>query len=318
MTLNDLARQVRQAFYGEEVQRIQRGRDEIRVMVRYPKEQRQSLGDLENMRVRLPGGEEIPFSIAAEIDQGYGFSSITRTDRKRTINITSNLDLTIANANEIIADIEKNVMPGILEKYPSVRYSLEGAQAEQQESMAGIMEGFMIALLLIYVLLAIPFRSYLQPFIVMSAIPFGVVGAVWGHILMGLDLSIMSMFGIVALAGVVINDSLVLVDVINRERREGASLMQAISKAGVARFRPIILTSVTTFAGLTPLLLEQSPQAQMLIPMAVSLAFGVMFGTFITLILVPAIYYSQEDVKRLFKKLIGKAEPELEEVELNM
>ncbi len=318
LTLNDLARQVRQAFYGEEVQRIQRGRDEIRVMVRYPKEQRQSLGDLENMRVRLPGGEEIPFSIAAEIDQGYGFSSITRTDRKRTINITSNLDLTVANANEIIADIEKNVMPGILEKYPSVRYSLEGAQAEQQESMAGIMEGFMIALLLIYVLLAIPFRSYLQPFIVMSAIPFGIVGAVWGHILMGLDLSIMSMFGIVALAGVVINDSLVLVDVINRERREGASLMQAISKAGVARFRPIILTSVTTFAGLTPLLLEQSPQAQMLIPMAVSLAFGVMFGTFITLILVPAIYYSQEDVKRLFKKLIGKAEPELEEVELNM
>ncbi len=318
LTLNDLARQVRQAFYGEEVQRIQRGRDEIRVMVRYPKEQRQSLGDLENMRVRLPGGEEIPFSIAAEIDQGYGFSSITRTDRKRTINITSNLDLTVANANEIIADIEKNVMPGILEKYPSVRYSLEGEQAEQQESMAGIMEGFMIALLLIYVLLAIPFRSYLQPFIVMSAIPFGLVGAVWGHILMGFDLSIMSMFGIVALSGVVINDSLVLVDVINRERREGSSLMEAISTAGVARFRPIILTSVTTFAGLTPLLLEQSPQAQMLIPMAVSLAFGVMFGTFITLILVPAIYYSQEDVIRLFKKMIGKAEPEIEEIELNM
>ena len=318
LTLNDLARQVRQAFYGEEVQRIQRGRDEIRVMVRYPKEQRQSLGDLENMRVRLPGGEEIPFSIAAEIDQGYGFSSITRTDRKRTINITSNLDLAVANANEIIADIEKNVMPGILEKFPSIRYSLEGEQAEQQESMAGIMEGFMIALLLIYVLLAIPFRSYLQPFIVMSAIPFGIVGAIWGHILMGFDLSIMSMFGIVALSGVVINDSLVLVDVINRERREGFSLMQAISKAGTARFRPIILTSITTFAGLTPLLLEQSPQAQMLIPMAVSLAFGVMFGTFITLILVPAIYYSQEDVIRLFKKMLGKAEPEIEEVELNM
>jgi multidrug efflux pump subunit AcrB len=320
LTLSELGRQVRQAFYGEEVQRIQRGRDEIRVMVRFPKDQRQSLGDLENMRIRLPGGEEVPFSIAAEIDQGYGFSSITRTDRKRTINISSNLDLSIANANEIIADIQKNVMPEISQKYPSVRYSLEGEQAEQRESMAGILEGFMIALLLIYVLLAIPFRSYLQPFIVMSAIPFGIVGALWGHIFMGMDLSMMSMFGIVALAGVVINDSLVLVDVINRERREGASLMQAISKAGVARFRPIILTSVTTFAGLTPLLLEQSPQAQMLIPMGVSLAFGVMFGTFITLILVPVIYYSQEDVKRIFKNMMGKSEsePEFEEIEINM
>jgi len=320
LTLNDLARQVRQAFYGEEVQRIQRGRDEIRVMVRYPKEQRQSLGNLENMRVRLPGGEEIPFSIAAEITQGYGFSSISRTDRMRTINITSNLDLSIANANEIIADIQKNVMPEILQKYSSIRYSLEGEQAEQKESMAGIMEGFMIALLLIYVLLAIPFGSYMQPLIVMSAIPFGIVGALWGHIFMGLNLSIMSLFGVVALSGVVINDSLVLVDVINRERKEGSSLMQAISKAGTARFRPIILTSITTFAGLTPLLLEQSPQAQMLVPMAVSLAFGVMFGTFITLILVPVIYYSQEDVKRIFKKMIGKAEsePEFEEIEINM
>jgi len=318
LTLSDLARQVRQAFYGEEAQRIQRGRDEIKVMVRYPKDQRRSLGDLENMRVRLPGGDEIPFSIAAEVDQGYGFASITRTDRKRTINITSSLDLSKANANEILADVRKNVMPDILQKYPSVTYSLEGEQAEQQESLAGIIEGFMIALLLIYVLLAIPFGSYLQPFIVMSAIPFGIVGAVWGHIFMGMDLSIMSMFGIVALAGVVINDSLVLVDVINRERKEGQTLMQAISKAGVARFRPIILTSITTFAGLTPLLLEQSPQAQMLIPMAVSLAFGVMFGTFITLILVPVIYYSQEDVKGIFRRLFGKSEPELEEIELEM
>jgi len=316
LTLNDLARQVRQGFYGEEVQRIQRGRDEIKVMVRYPKDQRQSIGDLENMRVRLPGGGEIPFHVAAEVDHGFGFSSISRTDRKRTINITSNIDQTVANANEIVADLKKNVLPELLQKYPSIGYSLEGEQAEQRESMTGIMEGFMIALLLIYVLLAIPFKSYIQPFIVMSAIPFGVVGAIWGHIFMGMNLSIMSMFGMVALAGVVINDSLVLVDVINRERREGSSLMDAISTAGLARFRPIILTSVTTFAGLTPLLLEQSPQAQMLIPMAVSLAFGVMFGTFITLVLVPVIYYSQEDVKRILKRLVGKSEPELEEIEI--
>ncbi len=316
LTLNDLARQVRQGFYGEEVQRIQRGRDEIRVMIRYPKEYRQSIGDLENMRIRLPGGGEIPFHVAAEVDQGFGFSSISRTDRKRTINITSNIDQSVANANEIIANIKKTVLPDLLQKYPSIGYSLEGEQAEQQESMAGIMEGFMVALLLIYVLLAIPFKSYLQPFIVMSAIPFGVVGAIWGHIFMGLDLSIMSMFGMVALAGVVINDSLVLVDVINRERRAGSSLMDAISAAGLARFRPIILTSVTTFAGLTPLLLEQSPQAQMLIPMAVSLAFGVMFGTVITLVLVPVIYYSQEDIKLLFKKMMGKSKVVVEAAEV--
>lgn len=303
LTLSDLARQVRQAFYGEEVQRIQRGRDELRVMVRYPVNERRSIGDLENMRVRLPNGDEIPFSVAAQVDQGFGFSSIERTDRKRTISVTANLDKSVGNANEILADVEMKVMPLLMQKYTSVAYSLAGEQEEQAESMSGIMQGFVIALLMIYVLLAIPFRSYVQPFIVMSAIPFGIVGAIWGHILLGFDLSMMSMFGIVALAGVVVNDSLVMVDFINRDRRAGVPLTQAIRDAGVVRFRPILLTTVTTFAGLLPLILEKSPQAQFLIPMAISLAFGVMFGTFITLVLVPVIYHSQEDIKAVFAKM---------------
>ena len=315
LTLNDLARQVRQAFYGDEVQRIQRGRDEIRVMVRYPEEERRSIGDLENMRVRLPDGAEVPFSVAADVEEGFGFSSITRTDRRRTIDVTANVDVSVANANEIMQQIQSQTMPDILQQFPAVRYSLAGAQAEQAETMSGIGRGFMIALMLIYVLLAIPFKSYLQPFIVMSAIPFGVVGAMWGHIIMGVDLSMLSFFGIVALAGVVINDSLVLVDFINKERQQGISLHDAIRDAGLARFRPILLTSVTTFAGLTPLLLETSPQAQFMIPMAISLAFGVVFGTVITLILVPLIYYSQEDAIALLFKITKRGRRQTELVE---
>ncbi len=308
LTLSDLARQVRQAFYGEEAQRIQRGRDDIRVMVRYPEGQRKSLGDLENMRVRLPGGGEIPFSAAAEVTEGQGFSVINRTDRKRTINVTADVDISKANPNEIVADITDSVLPELLAKYPGINYTLEGEQAEQQETLGGLARGFVFALLLIYILLAIPFRSYLQPFIVMSAIPFGLVGAIWGHVLMGMDLTILSGFGLVALTGVVVNDSLVMVDFINRERAAGNPLLIAIRDAGAARFRPIILTSLTTFAGLTPLLLERSLQAQFLIPMAISLAFGVLFATFITLILVPTIYHIFEDIKAWAAKKLGRGE----------
>lgn len=296
VSLADVARQVRQAFFGEEAQRIQRGRDDIRVMVRFPEDRRKSLADLEDMRIRIPGGEA-PFSSAVVAREGRGYASINRTDRKRTINITADVDVSKANANEIVAEITSSVMPQLLEKYPGVSYSLEGEQSEQRETLSGLARGFLFALLMIYILLAIPFRSYSQPLIVMSAIPFGLVGAVWGHVLMGMDLSILSGFGIVALAGVVVNDSLVMVDFVNRARASGLPLAQAIRQAGVARFRPIILTSLTTFAGLTPLLLEKSLQAQFLIPMGISLAFGVLFATLITLILVPSIYYILEDIK---------------------
>jgi len=305
LTLSNLGRQVRQAFYGEEVQRIQRGRDEVKVMVRYPVEERRSLGNLENKRIRTAGGIAVPFSAAAKASLGRGYSTIQRTDRRRTINVTSEVDETRANANELLADITANVLPTLLADYPGVTYSLEGEQRDQSEALSSLRSGFLLALLIIYALLAIPFRSYIQPLLVMGVIPFGIVGAIWGHIIMGINLTILSFFGIVALTGVVVNDSLVLVDFINRLRASGLSIAEAIRQAGVARFRPIILTTVTTFAGLTPLLLERSLQARFLIPMAVSLAFGVVFATFITLILVPVSYQILEDIKSFFSRLFS-------------
>ena len=302
----DLARQVRQAFYGEEVQRILRGRDEIKVMVRFPADQRSSLGDLENLRFRTPTGVEIPFSTAATMESTRGPASIQRKDRRRVVNVTADVDEQVGNANEIIADLQANVLPDLMADHPGVRYGLAGEQEDQKETLVGLAKGFLIALFAIYGLLAIAFRSYLQPVIVMSAIPFGLIGAIWGHIAMGLNLTILSMFGIVALTGVVVNDSLVMVDFINRAFRRDHRLAEAIRRAGSSRFRPILLTSLTTFAGLTPLLLEKSLQAQFLIPMAVSLAFGVLFATFITLILVPSLYSILEDMRRSFANVLGR------------
>lgn len=313
LTLADLARQVRQAFYGEEAQRIQRGRDDIRVMVRYPESERKSLGNLEEMRIRTPDGKEVPFSVAANADLGRGYASIKRADRKKVINVTADVDSKIANANEILADVTHSVLPQILADHPRIRFDLEGEQREQRETMAGLSQGFLLAMLIIYILLAVPFKSYVQPMIVMIAIPFGIVGAAWGHAILGMDLTIMSMFGIVALAGVVVNDSLVMVDFINQQRASGLSVQKAIREAGVARFRPILLTSVTTFAGLTPILLEKSLQAQFLIPMATSLGFGVLFATFITLILVPVLYNIIEDALDFTYRLLGKKRSEFRE-----
>ncbi len=307
ITLSDLGRQVRQAFYGEEAQRIQRGRDDVRIMVRFPEEERRSITDLERMRIRTPDGGEVPFTEVAEAEMGAGFSTIRRVDRKRTINVTADVDATRANASEISSDLRENVLPTILKDYPSVSYSFEGEQREQADTMRDIMRAFMLAQLLIFAQLAIVFRSYIQPLIVMAVIPFGLVGAVWGHIVMGLDLSIMSMFGLVAVTGVVVNDSIVLVDYINHRRREGSPLREALQEAGVRRFRPIWLTSLTTFAGLTPLLLARSVQAKFMVPMAVSLAFGVVGATFITLAIVPAGYLILEDIKHLLLRWFGRA-----------
>ena len=306
ITLADLARQVRQAFYGEEAQRIQRGRDDIRVMVRYPESERRSLGNLEDMRIRTPSGGEVPFSIAASAELGRGYASIRRVDRQRVINVTADVDISIANANEIIAEFTRTVLPQILADHPRVRYGFEGQQRDQDEMLQGLAKSFVIALLVIYILLAIPFKSYIQPLIVMGAIPFGIVGAVWGHVALGFDLSILSVFGIVALTGVVVNDSLVMVDFINKQREKGHELSDALREAGAVRFRPILLTSVTTFLGLTPLLLEKSLQAQFLVPMAISLGFGVLFATVITLLLVPITYNILEDIINAFYRLIGR------------
>jgi multidrug efflux pump subunit AcrB len=298
LTLADLARQVRRGFYGDEAMRIQRGRDEVKVMVRYPEEERRSLGNIESMRVRTPDGAEVPFGRVATVEIGRGYAAISRADRQRIVSVTADVDQQVSNADEINGLLRQEVLPVLLADHPGVRYSMEGEQKEQAESLGSLKSGFMLAVLMIYVLLAVLFKSYSHPLIIMTAIPFGLVGAVWGHILMGLDLTLISMFGVVALTGVVVNDSLILIDFINRARRDdGLAMREAVMTAGLRRFRPIMLTSLTTFAGLTPLLLEKSLQAKFLIPMATSLGFGVMFSTFITLILIPVSYSILSDLK---------------------
>jgi VCBS repeat-containing protein len=303
ITMSSLARQVRQAFYGDEVQRIQRGRDEVKVFLRYPKSERVSLNNLEQMNVRVGSNVEVPLGQVATMKLSSGYSTITRTDRKRSINITADVDLTEANANEIITKFEKDHIEPLLDNYPSVNYSFEGEQREQRDTLGSLFKNFALALFVVYILLAIPFKSYLQPLIIMSAIPFGFTGAVIGHLIMGMNLAVLSIIGIVALSGVVVNDSLVMVDFINRYRKEDdKTAIEAAIAAGPRRFRPILLTSVTTFVGLFPLLIEKSVQAKFLVPMAVSLAFGVLFATFITLLLVPTSYLVIEDIKEYFIK----------------
>ena len=307
ISMSSLARQVRQAFYGDEVQRIQRGRDEVKVFLRYPKDERVSLNNLEQMNVRVGNNIEVPLGQVAHGELSSGYSTITRTDRKRSINITADVDLTEANANEILARFEKEHIKALLEDYPSVSYSFEGEQREQRDTLGSLFKNFSLALFVVYILLAVPFKSYLQPLIIMSAIPFGFTGAVIGHLIMGMNLAVLSIIGIVALSGVVVNDSLVMVDFINRYRREdGKSILDAALAAGPRRFRPILLTSVTTFVGLFPLLIEKSVQAKFLVPMAISLAFGVLFATLITLLLVPTSYIIIEDIKGYFNKIFNK------------
>ncbi|MHC4240830.1 MAG: efflux RND transporter permease subunit [Planctomycetota bacterium] len=297
LTLSDLARQVRQGFYGDEVQRIQRGRDDIRVMVRYPEDQRRSLADVDNMRIRLPDGTEIPFRAVAEVQYGRGYSNIRRVDRRRVVSVSADVDEAVASAGQINKELKKTVMPSLMDEFQGLQWRYAGEERERNESLGSLIPNFGIAMMAIYALLAVQFRSYSQPAIVMSEIPFGIVGATLGHLVMGFNLSILSMFGIVALSGVVVNDSLIMIDLINRERRSGIELGQVLRDCATRRFRPIMLTTLTTFCGLLPMIAEKSLQARFLVPMAISLAFGVLFATCITLVLVPSLYMILEDVK---------------------
>lgn len=301
VSTQDLGRQVRDAFFGAEAQRIQRGREDVRVMVRYPGDERHSAVSLQSMRIRTPGGARIPFSSVADVETGLGYASIERVDRQRIVNVRADLDKDLGNVGEIVADLTA-YLDELIVRYPRVNYSVQGELREQQEANESTRFGVIFILFAIYTMLAIPFRSYVQPLIVMAVIPFSVVGAVAGHMIMGLNLSMMSLFGMLALGGVVVNDSLVLVDWINRRVREGIPIQQAVRRGGVARFRPILLTSLTTFGGLAPLMLEKSTQAQFLIPMAVSLGWGILFATFLTLFLIPSIYLMLEDLKDLFRE----------------
>lgn len=302
LTRNDIVGQVGQAYRGLQAQRIQRGRDDIRVLVRYPIDERRTLAALDEMLIIAPNGRQVPLANVAEITPGRGPSEITRIDGYRVLNVTADVDKANTNMVVIINEIT-DFVDNLLVKYPSVTYKLEGEQARQAETFGSLGTGILIVLFAIYCMLALPLKSYVQPLLVMSVIPFGFIGAVIGHWIMGVTMTILSVLGLMALTGVVINDSLVLVDFINqRHRTGGESLYSAVKRAGVVRFRPVMLTSLTTFIGLTPLLLDQSSSAQFLVPMAISLGFGILFATMITLILVPTNIMIADDIQRYFKR----------------
>ncbi len=300
----DLGRQVRQAFYGQEVQRVVRDGEDVKVMVRYPAEERRSLANLDSLRIRTADGFEVPLSTVADVRSVQGPSEIRRAGGARVVNVVAGIDITATSAAEVLSALRADVLPDLLADHPGVSYGLEGEQRSQRESFEGLGRNFALASFAIFALLAVPLRSYLQPLIVMSTIPLGAVGALAGHALLDLPVSFSSVIGTVALAGVVVNDSLVLVDWANRRRREdGCSPLDAVREAGRSRFRPIFLTSLTTCLGLTPLLLERSVQAQFLIPMAVSIAFGVAAATVISLLIVPAAYLALEDALERFGRV---------------
>jgi multidrug efflux pump subunit AcrB len=302
ITEENLARQIRSAFYGAEALRLQIGRNEIKVMVRYPENDRKDLWEFEAMRIRTTYGGEIPLRRAAIVKEGRGFSEINRIDRKRVINVTATVESTIANAAEILVDLQQGILPELQSDYPGLAFELVGEEEEQREVIGSIKDGFILALFAIYALMAIPFRSYTQPLLIMITIPFGLVGALAGHLVMGYSLSMLSLFGLVALAGVVVNNSLILIHKANTNREDGLDVGEAVTEACQRRIRPILLTSLTTFFGLAPLILETSVQAQFLIPMAISLGFGLLFATSITLLLTPSLYMVLEDVKGLRKE----------------
>ncbi|QDT11365.1 efflux RND transporter permease subunit [Planctomycetes bacterium K23_9] len=290
VTPTDLGQTVRNTYYGAEVMRLQRGRHEVKLMVRYPPDERRSLVDIREIRVRTGENVERPITELAEIKLNRGFSEINRVDQQRSITISADLDETTANADLIISKLQNDYLPEMNKKFPDVALRWEGQREQSKDSVGSLMKGFALAILAMYVLLVLQFRSYIQPALILAIIPFGMIGAVWGHAVLGLPLTLFSMFGLVALAGVVVNDSIVLIDFINSRVRDGVPGQQALLESGERRFRPIMLTSMTTIAGLLPLMTERSFQAQLLIPMAASLAFGLMLATFLVLFLVPVFY----------------------------
>lgn len=316
LSMATVGRQVRQAFYGEEAQRIQRGKNEIKVMVRYPEEDRTSIDNLESMRIRNNNGDEIPFSSVATASFGKAYSSIIRENGIRVVTVSADADSSIVEPRRVIADITENFIPEMKDRFPQLEFDLEGSSSETVKLVQELTNASIAALFLIYILIAIPLKSYLQPLIIMSVIPFGLIGAVIGHIVLNEAISMFSLFGLVALAGVVVNDSIIMVDFINKARQEGMDIIQAVVNSGTQRFRAIILTSLTTAIGLMPIMTETSTQAQFVIPMAISIAFGIVFATVITLFLVPCLYVLQDDFILKLKSFLGKdtSEDRLEEI----
>ncbi len=301
LTSNEVGQQVRDGFFGALAMRQLRGMNEIEVRVKLPLEERKDINNLENFLIRTPNGIEVPLMDVVEVEQREAFSSINRRDGRRVVNV--GMDVEPANTvNRVIASVQEEVLPQLRADFPGITWTFEGSQADMRESTNTLRSGFAIAMLLIYTLLAIAFSSYTQPLIVMTAIPFGIVGAVIGHILLGYDLSLVSLMGVIALSGVVVNDSLIMIDYANKRRRAGDPIYKSIHEAGLRRFRPIMLTTMTTFGGLAPIILETSSQAFYLIPMAISLGFGIVFATAIILVIVPCLYLTLEDIRLLATK----------------
>jgi len=302
LTLSDIASQVSYSFYGLEAQRILRESEEIKVMVRYPLDERSSVGHVDDVMIQAPNGAELPLSELAEISMHDGVTRIRRENGNRTINIWGSVDAAQVEPFEVAKEIRDEFIPELLRKYPQVQSEVSGRIQEEMDSASKQMRDFFLSLMVIFTLLAVPLKSYSQPLMIMTVIPFGIVGAMIGHMILGMDLNALSMFGIIAAAGVVINDSLVMVDYVNKTREKGVSLKEAVVFSGCKRFRAILLTSLTTFIGLAPIMMETSMQAKMVIPMAVSLAFGVLFATIVTLIMIPSLYLVIEDIKGMFKR----------------
>lgn len=296
LDLASVASQVNASFYGLEVQRILREGEEVKVMVRYPKSQRSNIGDVGRTMIQLPSGGDVPLSEIAQLKFTESKESIRREDGKQTINVWASVNSSIVEPQKLAKDINENYLPELFKEYPSVSSELSGRIQEELDSQTEQLRNFVLSMLVVYALLAIPLRSYAQPLMIMSVIPFSILGAIYGHMILGLDVSSFSLFGIIAAAGVVINDSLVMVDYVNRTRAAGKSVVVAVLEGGQHRFRAILLTSLTTFIGLLPIMLETSLQAKIVIPMAVSLAFGVLFATVITLLLIPCLYVIGDDI----------------------
>ncbi|MDE2975090.1 MAG: efflux RND transporter permease subunit [Gemmatimonadota bacterium] len=296
LNLDDVARQVRAAFFGDQALRVQRGREDVRVYVRLPEDERNAIADVEGYLIRTPTGAEVPLGRVAAVRLGKSPSTIRRKEGQRVLTVTADVIRAVVTGDEINGVLENSVLPELVARSPDLTYSFGGEQQEQVESFGALGGGFALALLAIYALLAIPFGSYTKPLIIMAAIPFGIVGAVLGHLVLGLQMAIMSLFGVIGLSGVVVNDSLVMIDFINERLRRGMPAREAIIEGAKARFRPIFLTSVTTFLGVAPLVFETSLQAQFLIPMAASLGFGILFATGVLMMIVPALAMVQHRV----------------------
>ena len=302
LTANSVARQLRSSFYGAEALRQQRGRNEVKVMVRLPKADRVREHDVESFIVRTPTGLDVPLGQVTEVRRGRAYTVINRRDGRRTVSVTADV-VPQDDTEQVLATARTSILPQLVAEYPGLSWSFQGRQEDMRESLASLRNGFILALFMIYVLLGIPFRSYIQPLIVMTSIPFGAIGAVLGHLIMGYSLSVISMMGLIALSGVVVNDALVLIEYANRLRSRGATPREAVLAAGVRRFRPVLLTTITTFGGLAPMIFETSRQARFMIPMALSLGYGIVFATAITLLLVPCLYVIAEDIKRIFVRV---------------